>query len=133
MLVRAVTDNELTTGQSGWYVDLVWKSGYGGPGPKGERVVSRAIVRGDRVIFTTLIPDRDPCSPGGESWLMELNAFSGSRLDTSVFDLNLDDDFDDDDRITVTLPNGDQIEVPVVCHRARERHHGYPGDHFGHR
>jgi type IV pilus assembly protein PilY1 len=113
MLVRAVTDNQMTSGQSGWHVDLVWKASHGGPGPKGERVVSRAVVRGDRVIFTTLIPDRDPCSPGGESWLMELNAFSGSRLDTSVFDVNLDDDFDDDDLINVTLSDGTTIAVPV--------------------
>src|SRR5690606_756087 len=47
MPVRAVTANEMTGGEEGWYLDLVWKGTYGGPGPKGERVVSRAIVRGD--------------------------------------------------------------------------------------
>ena len=111
--VRAVTDNEMQPGQKGWHVDLVWKGAYGGPGAQGERVVSRAIVRGDRVIFTTLIPDRDPCAAGGDSWLMELNAFNGGRLGYTVFDIEDDGDFDEDDYITVTLPDGTEIDVPV--------------------
>lgn len=110
--VRAVTDNEMTSGNDGWFVDLVWKNSYGGPGPKGERVVSRAVVRDDRVIVTTLIPDADPCSPGGDSWLMELDAFNGGRLDYAVFDIDDDGEFDDGDWITVSTPDGD-IEVPA--------------------
>ncbi|HEX9877849.1 MAG TPA: PilC/PilY family type IV pilus protein [Gammaproteobacteria bacterium] len=112
MRVRGVTDNEMEPGHSGWYVDLVWKNVYGGPGPRGERVVSRAVVRGDRVIVTTLIPDPDPCSPGGESWLMELNAFSGGRLNYAVYDITEDGEFDEDDWITVTLPGGEEVLIP---------------------
>src|SRR5690606_18664246 len=85
------------------------------PGPKGERVVSRAIVRGDRVIVTTLIPDPDPCSPGGKSWLMELSAFHGGRLSYAVFDLDVDGDFDSNDWITIVDPDtGEEILVPVT-------------------
>jgi type IV pilus assembly protein PilY1 len=112
MRVRAVTANDMDVGHKGWYLDLVWKGTYGGPGPKGERVVSRPVVRGDRVIFPTLIPNADPCSFGGDSWLMELNMFSGGRLAYAVFDTDVDDDFDTDDWITVTLPDGTTIDVP---------------------
>lgn len=106
--VRAVTANEIQSGHSGWYLDLQ----VAGSSPVGERVVSRAAVRGDRVIFATLIPDPDPCSFGGDSWLMELNAFDGGRLDYAVFDLNNDGLFDSDDWITVTDENGNEIRIP---------------------
>jgi type IV pilus assembly protein PilY1 len=110
--VRAVSDNALLTTQSGWFLDLSWTSTYGGPGPEGERVVSRAVVRGDRVIFATLIPATDPCAFGGDSWLMELNTFSGGRLDYALFDLDGDGLFDDDDWVDVTLPDGTVERMP---------------------
>jgi type IV pilus assembly protein PilY1 len=110
--VRGVTANVLPYAADGWYLDLQWKTTYGGPGPEGERVVSRAIVRGDRVIFSTVIPDPDPCSFGGESWIMELNAFSGGRLEYAVFDLDGDGEFNDDDWIDITDENGDTIRIP---------------------
>lgn len=110
--LRAVTDNQMNSSQSGWFLDLMWTPTYGGPGAKGERVVSRALVRGDRVIFATLIPSEDPCAFGGDSWLMELNTFSGGRLDYALFDLNTDGQFDDDDWIDVTLPDGTVERMP---------------------
>jgi type IV pilus assembly protein PilY1 len=111
--VRGVTENEILSSHRGWYLDLVWPAGYGGPGPAGERVVSRASVRGDRVIFATVIPDPDPCEGGGKSWIMELSTFDGGRLDYAVFDLNNDGKFDDDDWITITDANGNEIRVPA--------------------
>ena len=110
--VRGVTDYELQSTHSGWFLDLMWDTSYGGPGAKGERVVSKAVVRGDRVIFATLIPNTDPCAFGGDSWLMELNTFSGGRLDYALFDLNGDGLFDDDDWIDVTLPDGTDTRIP---------------------
>lgn len=110
--VRGVTDNQLNASHSGWFMDLNWDAAYGGPGPAGERVVSRALVRGDRVIFATLIPNRDPCAFGGDSWLMELNTFSGGRLDYAVFDLNGDGQFDDSDWIDATMPDGSVVRMP---------------------
>jgi type IV pilus assembly protein PilY1 len=110
--VRGVTAHEMQSGQAGWYLDLVWDSSYGGPGPMGERVVSRAAVRGDRVIFASLIPNPDPCAYGGDSWVMELNTFNGGRLDYAVFDLNNDGLFDENDWITVTDANGNVIKIP---------------------
>jgi type IV pilus assembly protein PilY1 len=110
--VRGVSAYEMETGDAGWYLDLVWDGSFGGPGPAGERVVSRAAVRGDRVIFATLIPNPDPCAFGGDSWVMELNTFTGGRLDYAVFDLNADDAFDEDDWITFTDQDGNVISIP---------------------
>jgi type IV pilus assembly protein PilY1 len=109
--VRGVTANEIEPTHKGWYIDLEWAQAHGGPGPIGERVVSRATVRGDRVIFATLIPNPDPCAFGGDSWVMELNTFSGGRLDYAVFDLNNDAEFDDDDWITI-VENGVEVRIP---------------------
>ncbi len=79
-------------GLRGWFMDLVSPSDF-----QGERVVSNPILRNDRIVFTTLIPDIDPCKPGGSSWLMEMDALTGKRLSESPFDLNRDGKFDDAD------------------------------------
>ena len=67
---------------------------------QGERQVSRSLLRNNRIIFTTLIPETAECEFGGDAWLMELDAFSGSRLGEPPFDLNDDDEFDEDDKVT---------------------------------
>ncbi|MEX0708819.1 MAG: PilC/PilY family type IV pilus protein [Woeseia sp.] len=110
--LRGVTANEIQSSHKGWYLDLEWSSAFGGPGPAGERVVSRATVRGDRVIFATVIPNPDPCAFGGDSWVMELNTFNGGRLSYAVFDTNGDGLFDESDWITITDENGDEVKVP---------------------
>lgn len=109
---RVVSDNTMTSEKKGWYLDLAVPDDEGDLQHKGERVVTRALVRSDRVIFSTLIPSEDPCAAGGDSWLMEVNAFSGSRLDYSVFDVNGDATFDDGDKVTITL-NGEEVTVPT--------------------
>lgn len=58
--------------------------------PIGERVINSPVVRGDRVVFATLIPSIDPCSYGGSSWLMELDKTTGARLSKSPLDVNND-------------------------------------------
>ncbi len=108
MDIRVSTDRTLGT-NSGWYIDLVSPvRGY-----QGEKQVSNPIVRNGNVIFTTLIPDEDPCAFGGGSWIMELNLLDGSRLKTTPFDLNNDGQFTDADQVTVTLADGTTITVPV--------------------
>ncbi|MEX2049861.1 MAG: PilC/PilY family type IV pilus protein, partial [Steroidobacteraceae bacterium] len=108
--LRVTTDNAVTN--RGWYLDLLAP-----PNPpgtfEGEMQVSDSILRGGRIIFTTVIPDPDPCIAGGTSWLMELDALTGSRLEASPFDLNRDIEFDGDDFVEVTLEDGTVIEVPV--------------------
>jgi type IV pilus assembly protein PilY1 len=86
----------------GWYLDLP---------TTGERQVTFPVLRGSRIIFTTVIPSDDPCTAGGTGWLMELNASNGGRLDSTPFDVNGDGVFNADDLFTVgtdTVPAGGQ-------------------------
>ncbi|MGY6276210.1 pilus assembly protein [Methylomonas sp. MgM2] len=95
--VRATSSNTVDySTKLGWYLDLVPTSGVAA----GERVVSGAIIRYDRVIFLTAIPSDDPCNPGGTSWLMELDARTGSATSISSFDFNNDDKFDEQDLLS---------------------------------
>lgn len=86
------------TTKKGWFVDLVPPSGTG----EGERQVTDPLLRNNRIIFTTVIPNNDPCVPGGPSWLMELDARTGSRLTYSPFDVNADGKFSTADFLPVT-------------------------------
>jgi len=95
---RSVTNNPITYRLSrtavagsylGWYVNLP---------TTGERQVSDSVLRADRMIFTTLIPSDNPCTPGGTGWLMELNVVNGGRF-KDTFDLNGDGVIDSNDRI----------------------------------
>lgn len=97
--VRVTSANDVATSSRGWYMNLP---------TTGERQVSDPVLRNGRVIFTTLIPSTDPCSFGGSSWLMDLDALSGKRLEFSPFDLNNNAQFDAGDMVTVG-----GITVPV--------------------
>lgn len=80
--------------KKGFYLDLQSPSAANGAG---ERVISQALLREGRVIFVTVIPSEDVCDFGGKSWLMELDATSGSRLAFSVFDVDGDGIINDND------------------------------------
>jgi type IV pilus assembly protein PilY1 len=95
--------------QHGWHMNLVSPA----QGYQAEKQVSRPLLRNGRIIFTTLIPDSDPCSFGGNSWLMELDALTGKRLQESPFDLKRDNQFTKEDMVEVTLPNGATESRPV--------------------
>jgi type IV pilus assembly protein PilY1 len=99
----------------GWYIDLLSPAN----GAEGERVVSAPILRAGRIIFPTLIPPLDPCGGDGGSWLMEMEAVSGSRLPDSPLDINEDGEIDAADDVTVTI-NGQTVTVPVSGVRSRE-------------
>ena len=81
----------------GWYLELP---------EAGEKQVTDSILRNGRIIFTTLIPSTVPCSFGGTSWLMELDAVCGSRLDVSPFDLDNDHEFTDQDKVDEKIISG---------------------------
>lgn len=104
---RAISDNMLTT-ESGWYIDLGWLKGEGATGAKGERVIAKATLRTDRVIFTTMTPSADPCAFGGTSFIMAMSLSSGSRLNYVYFDTSGDGNLDDDDTTTV----GEDENIP---------------------
>lgn len=94
--------------QKGWFLNLVPPQGF-----EGERQITNPIVRNGKVIFTTMIPSdsSDPCAPAGTSWLMELDAARGSRLEYAPFDLTGDGKFTTDDFVTI-LVDGKPVRVP---------------------
>jgi type IV pilus assembly protein PilY1 len=108
--LRVTSAVEPTPAQNGWYLDLP---------TAGERQVSRPILRTGRIIFTTVIPNSDACHAGGESWLMELDALSGSRLAFTPFDLTGDKLFNEADYVTVTI-DGQDVKVPVSGKKSGE-------------
>jgi type IV pilus assembly protein PilY1 len=98
---RITSQNEIDwQTQSGCYIDL--------PTP-GERQVTDSMLRNERIIFTTLIPNTQVCSFGGTGWLMELDAFCAGRLEESPFDLNDDDMFNDADKVTVNINGSPEL------------------------
>mgnify|MGYP005846060767 CR=1 FL=1 len=95
--VRETSSNDLDD-KLGWYIDLVYD------GKKtGERVVSRASypfgIFPDRVRFSTLIPDQNPCSSGRRGFIMDLKLVTGKAPEDPVFDLNSDGIFNTEDII----------------------------------
>ena len=97
--VPTTTTSPCTTNinRRGWYLDLLSPSG-----AQGERVVSTPVIRHGVVIFPTLIPITTICTPGGTSWLMELDQFSGAPLSGGTpIDLNNDGIVDDKDLIKI--------------------------------
>lgn len=78
--------------KKGWALNLV---------AVGERMVSFPLVRRGLVIFSTAIPDPDPCSPGGRSFLMEIDALSGGESSSPAFDVNGSRTVSNDDFVTV--------------------------------
>lgn len=108
--LRAITDNKLENTHRGWYLDLAWLEGAGGPGPKGERVVAKASLRSNRAVFTTMTPVDDPCASGGTSMIMAIDLSSGQRLSYAYFDIDGDGKFGDGDYYKV--PEGDDLGIP---------------------
>jgi type IV pilus assembly protein PilY1 len=83
---RKLSDDSTPT-QEGWYIDLEFTTSQSTKeptGPQGERVVDTPVLVGNRVFFSTQIPETGVCSFGGNSWLMEMNAHTGGRTDTQI-------------------------------------------------
>ncbi|MFP4294726.1 MAG: pilus assembly protein [Halothiobacillaceae bacterium] len=103
---ESTTEHDYPEGSGkGWYLDLVTVDGEA----EGERVISRpAVIPGanrDRVIFTSMVPDEDPCVGGVLGRYTDLMIGNGARSATSVFDINQDGDINDDDRIDDMVVN----------------------------
>jgi len=102
--VRITSNNQIQTGDRGWYMDLLIPPTPGTA--EGERMIANPRVRNGRALFVTVVPGSDPCVPGGKTRFTELDIFSGSRLDDPPFDVNGDGRVDDNDMIVITLPDG---------------------------
>ncbi|MEM9103754.1 MAG: PilC/PilY family type IV pilus protein, partial [Pseudomonadota bacterium] len=81
----------------GWFIHLTTPDGTN----RGERQVTYPKLRNGRIVFTTLIPTEVSCEAGGEGWLMELDAFSGARLESPAIDINEDGKFNINDTLTI--------------------------------
>ncbi len=98
-IVRITSKNLMTHQHAGWFIDFP---------ESGERNISDSLLRAGRIIFVTMSPSGDACSSGGESWLMELDAYHGSRLNTSPFDLDGDGMFSESDYVSI---GGEKVPV----------------------
>ena len=88
----------------GWYFDL--------PDTK-ERVVRDVLIRSGKAIVISSIPNTNPCGAGGSSWLYEINANTGGRLDAPQFDINNDNVIDENDLIKIENPNWTEGDDPT--------------------
>lgn len=77
-------------GAKGWYMNLP---------TSGERVVTNAVVRGENVYFSTMIPSSDPCTFGGSGWQMVADYATGGPPKKPAFDLSNDGVVDSLDKI----------------------------------
>jgi type IV pilus assembly protein PilY1 len=97
--------NNATTARDrhhGWYIDLYLS---GSNSNKGERQIFNSVVRGDRIIFNTTLPDTALCSFGGDSWLMELDFANGGRLTDPPLDVDGDGVIDGNDLVLLNGVN----------------------------
>jgi type IV pilus assembly protein PilY1 len=110
---RVTTSNAIDWNvNKGWYIDLCPGGGLGHCATqKGERVAVAPVVKADRVVFVTVIPESDPCSAGGVSWVNALSTDSGARLATTPFDFNGDGVFGVSDLASVHLDD-EQVLLP---------------------
>jgi type IV pilus assembly protein PilY1 len=101
--VVSANDVNLVT-RRGWYIDL--------PATR-ERIISTPTLLDERVVFNTFVPDPSSCESTGESWTFLLDALTGGRLDSPVFDLNNDGKFDNADKITGVSPSARRVNGTV--------------------
>lgn len=109
--VRIVTDNPVTLGTAGtvnneyrgWFIDFdVPPQGLGGGVEfPGERAVRALQLRGSVLFVNTVIPQIASCDPSAGGFGLGLDPFTGSDGDEVIFDINIDNVFDDNDSIEV--------------------------------
>lgn len=68
-----------TAGKYGWYVNLPLT---------GEMVINKAQYISDTLLFTSLVPNDDPCDSGAVTYLYALNPYTGGGSD--LLELGLD-------------------------------------------
>lgn len=112
-----------TAGQNdslGWFMDLYNTNMGSNTANYGERQVTDPVLRGHRIIFTTLLPLDNPCDFGGSGWLMELDARTGKRLPYTPFDTNGDGIFNASDTLIVDINNdGTNDHVPAAGKKSK--------------
>jgi type IV pilus assembly protein PilY1 len=119
--------------KSGWYLDLLGTDQSGSP-ILGERVVSPSVFHDGRITFASFVPNSKACESGGQGWIMELDAITGSRLMASlpIFDINNDNQLNAADDLVLLngalsgSPSGILVEgVPSATHIMRDSDYVY--------
>jgi type IV pilus assembly protein PilY1 len=85
-----------TSNHAGWYFDL--------PLAK-ERIIRDLQIRSGMAIVITTIPKSIPCTAGGESILMEIQACTGARPYSPQLDINEDGLIDENDKVSWNSEN----------------------------
>jgi len=84
------TANDMA-GKKGWYLDFTTRTG--------ERIVTASklyrLIK-PTLIASSIIPVVDPCVPGGKGFINAIDPFTGAALDRSIFDINEDNNFAND-------------------------------------
>lgn len=103
--LRTVTANDVNlVTKRGWYVDL--------PATR-ERIIATPTLLDERVAFNTFVPDSSSCESTGESWTFLLDALTGGRLESPVFDLNSDGIFNNADKVAGVSPSARRVNGTV--------------------
>ncbi|TAL43766.1 MAG: hypothetical protein EPN89_15130 [Methylovulum sp.] len=101
--------------KSGWALNLLSPV----DGAEGERVVSFPLLRRGVVVFATVIPNADPCSFGGTSHLMEIDALTGGEFSGgAAFDVNGGGVVDEHDKVVIDgvehFASGIALDVGII-------------------
>jgi len=87
----AAADNNMTD-KKGWYIDFTTQMG--------ERIVTSSkletIARRKILMASSIIPEDDPCQPGGRGYINQIDPFTGGRISAGLMDVNENSDFSDD-------------------------------------
>jgi len=79
---RTLTDNSINwENKKGWFLDLKVSSKI-----IGEMLIDDMVVVGKTLLFSTLVPNDDPCAHGAGNWLYAINPATGGRTVQHVFD-----------------------------------------------
>ena len=68
--------------KKGWVLDLK----VGESALTGEMLVDDMVIVGSTLLFSSLVPNDDPCASGAGNWLYAINPFTGGRTERHVFD-----------------------------------------------
>jgi len=95
----AATYSDLLT-KDGWYITMTGS---------GEKILAAPVVFAGMVLFTTFVPNTDPCAYGGDGYLYAVDYLSG----ISVLDFDEDGELDKAD-IKESVGHGIPTEVVVT-------------------
>lgn len=119
---RTLSDNEMDwESKKGWVLDLK----VGESALTGEMLINDMRVVGTTLLFSTLVPNDDPCAHGAGNWLYAINPFTGGRTVRHVFDTrNADPDH------SVQVVSGIKFGGPggVPLHSTPGGLEAYPGE-----